>query len=220
MTPSQPAAPRAGPHTPPDDAARADLRYIRDTIGRATTFTAVPGYGGVAMGVIGIVAAIVAARQDAVRPWLTVWLLAAVVAASAGAWATWRKARAGDEALFAGAGRKFVRGLAPALAAGAILTVAIAMLDARTPGLEAEVARASAASFRILPGMWLLLYGAGVAAAGAFSVRPVQLLGGLCMVAGACALAAPAAWGDAFLGAGFGLFQVVFGAVVVRRYGG
>lgn len=200
--------------------AEESLRFIRRTMERSSTFTAVPGLGGVAMGLIGIGAAVLAARQEAVRPWLTIWLAAAAVAASAGAWATWRKARAGGQTLFAGAGSKFVRGLTPALAAGAALTIAIVSLDAPTPGLDAEVARASAASFRILPGLWLLLYGAGVAAAGAFSVRPVPLLGGLCMVAGACALAAPAALGDLFLGVGFGALQVAFGAIIARRYGG
>ncbi len=220
MLSDRPTVSRSAIDATSDADALADLRYIRDTIGRATTFTAVPGLGGIAMGLVGIAAAIVASQQQAVRPWLTVWLAAAVVAAGAGAWATWRKARAGGESLLGGAGRKFVRGLAPSLAAGAALTIAIAALDVEAPGLNAEVVRAGAASFRILPGLWLLLYGAGVAAAGAFSVRPVPWLGGLCMAAGVCALVAPAAWGDAFMGAGFGFMQIVFGAVIVRRYGG
>src|SRR5688500_15294399 len=204
----------AGPRD--DIAPEANLRFIRETMGRAATFTAVPGRGGVAMGIVGLAAAYFASRQDAVRPWLAVWLAAAAIAGAAGAWATWQKARAGAVPLLTGAGRKFVLGLAPALAAGAALTLAIVALDAGPPGpgLDTPVARAAAASFRILPGVWLLIYGAGIAAAGAFSVRPVPMLGGLCMAAGAGALLAPAAWGDGFMGLGFGLLQIVFGVLI------
>jgi len=214
------ALPQTAPAVHPDEAARADLRYIRETLGRAATFTAVPGRGGVVMGIVGVAAAILGAQQTAVLPWIAVWLSAAAIAATAGAFATYRKARANGESMRSGAGRKFVGGLAPCLAAGAALTLAIATLDAPDPGLAAAVARDGSAAFRLLPGAWLLLYGAGIAAVGAFSVRPVPLLGLLCMATGAAALAAPAAWGDAFLGLGFGVLQIIFGVVIARRYGG
>jgi hypothetical protein len=218
----RPAIIRADTRESGDDAPEAHLRFIRDTMGRAATFTAVPGLGGVAMGIVGLIAAFLASRQDAVQPWLGIWLAAAVIAGAAGAWATWRKARDGAVPLLTGAGRKFVLGLAPALAAGAALTLAVVALDAPPdgPGLDSSVARASAASFRILPGLWLLLYGAGVAAAGALSVRPVPLLGALCMAVGVGALLAPASWGDLFMGAGFGVLQIAFGVHIARRYGG
>jgi len=222
MSSDRPALRRDAPPVRPDEAARAHLRFIRETMGRTATFTAVPGWGGVAMGALGLAAAVWGYQQDAILPWLQVWLTAAVVAGGVGGLATWRKAQAGGVPVLSGAGRKFILGLAPILAAGAVLTLAVAALDAAPlgVGLTEPVVRGGAATFRLLPGLWLLLYGAGVVAAGTFSVRPIPLLGGLCMAAGAAALVAPASWGDLFMGLGFGVLHVGFGLHIVRHHGG
>ena len=69
-------------HQPiPIDARAADhLRYIRETMERAAEFTAVPGWGGVAMGITALAAAYFASRQTTPRAWLAVWLVEAFVA--------------------------------------------------------------------------------------------------------------------------------------------
>jgi hypothetical protein len=113
-------------------------------------------------------------------------------------------------------------GLLPPLLVGVALTLAIYAYEVGPTG--EHFARGGAAdavaSYRLLPGAWLLLYGAGVASAGMFSVRLVPLMGSLFMLLGALALLAPAAWGDAFMAAGFGGLHVAFGVVVARRHGG
>jgi len=79
--------------------AMDNLSFIRDTMERATAFTAVPGWGGVVMGVVALAAAALA-RGRPPGAWLVTWLGAAVVALAVGCWAMTRKARRAGTAVF------------------------------------------------------------------------------------------------------------------------
>ena len=187
------------------DAHAADnLRYIRETMERAGSFTALPGWGGVAIGLTAVVAALVAARQSTPQGWLTIWLGEALLAVALATAAAVRKARTAKMPLLFGPGRKFVLSFAPPLLVGALLTVVLF----------------GAGDAAVLPGMWLLLYGTAVVTGGAFSVRVVPVMGLCFMCVGALALFAPASWGNWLMAAGFGGLQIVFGLVIARRYGG
>ncbi len=184
--------------------AAREIRYIRDAMEKASAFTAVPGAGGVAMGAIALAAAAFASRAETPEVWLGIWLAAAVVAVAVGAVAMARKARRSETPLFTGPARRFLLTLIPPLAAGAILTFALER------GGRVD----------LLPGVWLLLYGTAVVTGGAMSVRPVLAMGALFMMLGAAALASPSAWGTAYLAAGFGGLQILFGILIWRHHGG
>lgn len=186
------------------DRAMDDLRYIRDAMERAGQFTAVSGWGEMSVGVTALVAAWIASMQRDPTMWLMVWAVEAVVALAIWGTAVVRKARAARMPLLSGPGRKMALSLAPALAAGALLTVTL-----HAEGLTA-----------LLPGVWLLMFGSGIVGAGTYSVRIVPVMGLSFMVMGAIALAAPAEWGNGLMAAGFGGLHVVFGALIARRYGG
>jgi hypothetical protein len=197
------------PHRPStsvklDDHARDNLRFIRETMERAGSFTAVPGWGGVAIGVTALGAAAIAARQSTSFAWLVTWGIEAFVAISIAVWTTLSKARIARTPLLSGPGRRFVYSFAPALFVGALLTLCL---------VRANVMDA-------VPGTWLLLYGTGMVAAGAFSIRVVPLMGLCFMVLGAVALFSPSNWEDLLLAAGFGCLHIIFGAVIARNYGG
>jgi hypothetical protein len=181
-----------------------NLRYIRQTIERAGSFTAVPGIGGMLMGSTALVAAWAASRRGYGAAWLAIWLGEALVALAIGIAGAYLKSRRAKLPLLSGPGRKFVAGFAPAMAAGALLTAAL--MRTGSPGL--------------LPGVWMLLYGAGVVSGGGASVRVVPLMGGCFMAVGAAALFLPATAADAMLAAGFGGLHIVFGTVIAVKYGG
>lgn len=193
-------APAPGIH----EHAIESLRFIRETMERSGSFTAVPGWGGVAMGITALGAAALAQRAATPAAWLGVWAGAAALAVMIGLWAIWRKIRSARVPVLSGPAQKFAVSLAPPILAGAPLTVVL---------FRAGMVQA-------LPGLWLMLYGAGVITGGAFSVRIVPVMGACLMACGAAALFAPASWGNALMALGFGGLHVVFGIIIARRYGG
>lgn len=187
-----------------DTHAMDNLRYIRETMERAGSFTAVPGWGGVAMGMVALAAGAIAHRQPRAASMLAVWLAAGAVAMATGLVTMGMKARRAGSPVLSAPARKFVLGFAPPLAAGAVLTLVLY----------------HAGMLSLVPGIWLLLYGTAVVAGGAFSVRPVPAMGLCFMAAGAAALFSPGNWGNWYLTAGFGGIHIVFGVLIARRYGG
>jgi len=182
----------------------ADLRFIRETMESASSFSTFSGLGLALVGGVASISGVVAGWQPTRQRWLLVWLVAAAVSAVAGALSTAWKTRALEQSLIPGPSRKFALSLAPALFAGTLLTTVLAR-----GGL-----------FDLLPGVWLLLYGVGLVAAGAWSVRTVPVIGAAFMALGTAALLMPIEWGNSLLIAGFGGLHLAFGIIVGRKHGG
>lgn len=180
-----------------------NLRYIRSTMERAGTFTAVPGWGTVAVGVTALAAAAVSAF---VLPhhWLAVWLAEAGVAGVIATATILTKARALAFSLTGAPMRRFLLAFAPPLVAGGVLTRVLW----------------SAGHDTLLPPLWLLLYGTAVTAGGAISVRIVPVMGLLFMAAGIASFFLPFAAMPYVLAATFGIVHIVFGIIIARRHGG
>jgi len=182
--------------------ASDDLHFIRATMERAAAFTAVPGWGGVLMGVIALFAALAAAGAATPTGWLVTWICAAALALLVGATDMANKLRAGGNSLLRGPATRFASALVPPVAAGALLTLGLGR----------------AGLYDVLPGAWLLCYGAGVVSAGSLSTASVRWMGACFMLFGAAALLSPPSWGNAWMAAGFGGLHVLFGLWITRHH--
>jgi hypothetical protein len=185
------------------DRAADNLRFIRSAMESSSRFTDLSGIGMLLIGLSAVAATFLAESRSTERAATLVWEAEAIVAVGIGILGTVYKARDGWGRLLSAPARKFLLGLGPPLAAGGILTLVL-----QREGL-----------YDLLPGMWLVVYGAAMAAAGAHSVRILPILGFSFMAIGAVAFLAPSSAGW-LLGLGFGGLHVVFGAVIARRYGG
>jgi hypothetical protein len=181
-----------------------NLEFIRDTMERAGSFTAVPGLGMILIGATAVAAAAIAPADPGNPAWITVWLVEAVVSVAISVVAVLKKSRKSGMSLLSAPSRKFALAFSPPLFVGAVLTFALI----------------SASLTAVLPAVWLLLYGAAVVTGGAFSVRIVPIMGICFLAAGVLAVFTPASWTNGLLAAAFGGIHMAFGFQIARRHGG
>ena len=186
------------------DRAMDNLRYIRATMERSASFTAVPGYGGILMGVTAIAAAYIANRQVYLVDALSVWLVEALLAFLIGLLAMWQKSKIAGQSLFSTPAKKFAFGSAPPFVAGVAIVLGLWKF-----GHYYEMAP-----------VCMLSYGAAVACGGAFSVRVVPVMGWLFMALGAISFLLPTNYANTMMAITFGGLHIIFGAIIARRYGG
>ncbi len=206
------------PQPPPalSDRAIDNLRFIRETMERAGTFTALSGQGIALTGIIALLAFGVSGPELGSPRWLASWMGAAVAAFIISATLTLRKASASSVTISGALGRKLALAFFPSLVAGVVIT-AVAL---------------RAGWYVALPGLWLITYGAAVMAGGALSAPVIPVMGASFMFLGALALGAPVvlanAWSEparamllnGLMTAGFGGLHLFFGWAIARRYGG
>lgn len=191
----------------PDDLgerAARDLRFIRQSMERAGSFTAVSGWGQVVVGALGLAGGWFASRQESSRAQTVSWIVTAAVAVLVATIAIVNKARRSGVALDTGVTRQFLHLFLPPLGAAVVLTAVLWRTDALS----------------LAPGMWLLLYGVAIFSAGAYSIRVVPAMGVCFALLGIAAFMSPSGWAVAYMMAGFGLVHIVFGVLIARRYGG
>ena len=181
-----------------------NLQFIRETMERSTHFTAVPGYGGILMGVTAIAAAYIASTQPAPGGWLVTWLAEVCLAFSIGILAMWQKSRIVGMSLVSGPAKKFALGFAPPLVAGVAITLGL---------LRHE-------HYEVMAPVCMITYGAAVVCGGAFSVRVVPVMGWCFMALGTIAFALPPHYGNLMMAVSFGGLHIIFGAIIAKKYGG
>ncbi len=192
--------------------AMDNLSYIRDAMATSKSFTGVPGWGMVAMGVVALIGGWLATRNHAYQ-WAETWFAVGVIGCTIGVAAMALKSRQRKTPVLLGPGRKFMLNFCPPVLAGCVLSEIF---------YEQRL-------FHFMPGTWLLLYGAAVINGGAFSVALVPIMGVCFMLIGAVTFFLPdtalAVSGvvypyDIALAIGFGGLHIIFGIIIALRHGG
>ncbi len=186
------------------DRAIDNLKFIRETMERSTHFTAVPGYGGMLMGVTAVAAAFIANSQITLRDSLMTWLIEAMLAFAIGLLAMRQKSKIGGQSLLSVPSKKFAMSFAPPLIVGVATVLGVWRYG----------------DYYAMPAICMLCYGAAVVCGGAFSVWVVPVMGWCFIALGVAAFLLPSNYGNAMMGASFGGLHIVFGAIIARRYGG
>jgi hypothetical protein len=181
-----------------DSHAIATLRYIRSSMESAASVV-VPGSAGIVMGMIGVAAASLALTPGFTSHWIGIWLCAALLAACAGTALLLRPVSRRGVSLRGAPMQKFALCLCPALMAGAVLTVALFQ----------------SSSLHLIPGAWLLLYGAALASASVPTTRMLLLMGLLFGILGVTAFFVTHTVQMFVLGLGFGGVHLGFGIWLV-----
>ncbi|MBX3293182.1 MAG: hypothetical protein KF881_09870 [Acidobacteria bacterium] len=186
------------------DRAMDNLQFIRETMERSASFTAVPGFGGMLMGVTALATAYIANSQVYLRNWLVIWVTEAFLAAAIGLLAMWQKSKIGGQSLLSTPARKFAMSFAPPVVVGVALTFGLWRFE----------------HYGVMAAMWMLCYGAAVIGGGAYSVRAVPVMGWCFVALGSITLALPRGYGDEMMAASFGMLHIIFGAIIARKHGG
>ncbi|MFL6467004.1 MAG: hypothetical protein ACJ72Z_03510 [Pyrinomonadaceae bacterium] len=184
--------------------AEENLKFIRDTMERSTSFTAVPGYGGMLMGATAIAAAMIANMQAYLVNSQAIWLGEAVLAFAIGLLAMWQKSKIAGQSLVSAPARKFALSFAPPLLAGVVIVLGLWLYE----------------QYYVMAPVCIVCYGAAIVCGGAFSVRIVPIMGWLFMAFGAIAFLLPSTYGNLMMGISFGALHLIFGAIIARKYGG
>lgn len=184
--------------------AMDNLKFIRETMERSTAFTAVPGYGGVFMGITAIAAAVIANMQPSIKDWAIVWLIEAGLAFAIGLFAMWQKSKVANVPLTSAPARKFAMSFLPPLICAVFITLGLWRFG----------------HFEMMIPVWIMLYGAAIVCGGSFSVRAVPIMGWCFIAVGAAAFFIPAGYANWMMALSFGVLHIVFGFIIARKYGG
>lgn len=186
------------------DRAIDNVKFIREMMERSASFTAVPGYGGILMGVTAVAAAYIANTQVYLRDSLLTWLIEAFLAFAIGFLAMWQKSKIAGQSLFSTPARKFAYGFIPPLFVGVVIVLGLWRYE----------------YYYVMAPVCMLCYGAAVACGGAFSARVVPVMGWCFIALGTAAFILPSSYAQIMMGASFGLLHIIFGAIIARKYGG
>jgi len=176
--------------------AEETLSVIRTLMERGTRYTNLSSHAGLAAGTLTLFGC--ALRLNLNTPFLPTWIGVLIAACAAIVFFTAEMAHDNGEPFWTRQAQTVVLALTPAFVAALVLTVVL-------PRVGQE---------RLLPGVWMLLWGVGALAMSFFTPRVISLLGLSFMAAGALTLFYNPGHDALLMGLTFGAMHLAYGTVL------
>lgn len=192
--------------------AEQDIKLIRDVMARSTMYTNFSGLSGIVAGILALLGCVatyyityyVQLERQFVWYFVT-WVSVFVLAIGQDYALAQSKAARRGETFWSPAAIQVIKAVLPGVFIAFVVSVWMLFQG----------------EFDAIPAIWALGYGAAICAAGRFSIREVRIFGVIQLISGAVALFFFSTWTDSLyvLAVTFGLYHILFGIWVMRKYG-
>jgi len=192
--------------------AEQDLQLIRQVMEQSARYTHFSGLsgaisGGLALAGTGATYWVYGNTALSGQPlwYVLIWSVVLVASITQDLFLAQRKARRSGQSIWVPATYRLIKAVLPGVYIAALLS-AVALYD-KAPD--------------VIPAVWALGYGTALCAAGLITVREVSIYGIVQLVTGTIGLfvMSKPPYSLALLALTFGIYQIIFGIVVTRRYG-
>lgn len=180
-----------------DERAGIDLKVIRTMMEQAVQVVPMPGWGIIAVGFIGLLAAFFTRNLQEMN-WVAGWAVSAVTAVILALLISSWHIRTTGKSIYVGGVTRFWLSLLPGFVSAGALTWLFIQIN----------------QIAYLPALWLLLYGVSVTAAASHSIPLVRWMGIGFLILGTVSVFAPSS--NLAMGLGFGGLHLVFGFLITR----
>lgn len=192
--------------------AEEDLRAIRTIMEKSTRYTDFSGLSGIIAGVMALIgcATTIWVAWNSIwwsqtNAYVMIWVCVLVAAVAENAYFGNRKAKQNGEKLLNPASIQVIKAVIPGMAIATILSIKALILN----------------EWEAIPSLWTLGYGVAACSAGMFSVSEVKIFGVIQLITGTLGLFLISTWVDGMflMALSFGIYHIIFGFLLARKYG-
>jgi hypothetical protein len=193
-----------------------NIDYIKEIIESSNLYTNLSGLAGILCGIFAGIGCIISysllgsfnltasLMQSNLSMLGILWLIVFMAALVVQIGFTVRKAHTTGVQPWTKLCHQIIFALLPSLLAGALLTLYLVKYNQSI----------------FIPGVWILLYGVGIAASGMFSIITVRLLGWAFILTSVLPLFVYPEYGLIFMALTFGIYHIIYGLIISVKYRG
>lgn len=190
-----------------------DIKYIKDVITSSINYTNLSGIAAIISGASALLGSIIhylIQKEETheildilpLKPTI-VWIVVFIISLISHLYFVFQKAKKYDIPVWSRLSKLSAYALSPSFVVGAFLTLFLALENKNA----------------WIPSIWMITYGLGVWSAGLFSRFEPRYLGGSFVCIGLFTIFFAQKWNLIMLGISFGCFHIIYGLILLKKYG-